>query len=179
MSDFIYINMPKVFFSDDENSLFKRCYTCETNLLHEGQVYVVEKSYRNDDLLFEYAQCMECLEKETEAMSYPSRGMREYWDEKYLRITERFERLSKKAPRDVEPWINICAVTGRHKRELEQHQLLALCQGNKLILCGFPFMVSEEALEQLGDLMSRETREEWGRFARDVLDLTPETAGNP
>jgi len=177
MSDFIYIKIPAIFRSDEDLHPFKRCVTCSKNLLHDGQVYMIEKSMHHGMAKFEYAQCMECLGKMDEDMSYPSRKMRDYWEEKYLRIPERFERLSKVAPRDVDPWINTCAVTGKSK-DLGTCQLLALCQGNRLILCGFPIALSEEAVEQYDDLMSKETREEWDHFARDVLDFTPEAVGD-
>ena len=175
MSNYTYIKMPAVFRREDEGTLFKRCDICDTNLLHKGQVYVIEKGFRHGELQFQYATCMDCVQKMDEDMSYPSLRMRDFWERKYLRTDERFEKLSKTSLRDVKPWIATCAVTGQHRRELDEYQLVAVCQGNQLFMCGYPLMLSEQALEQLRDLMSKETREEWDRFARDVLDLSPET----
>jgi hypothetical protein len=171
--EYIQIELPKEFRECYGLVPIERCMTCDAKILESGEPYLIEKAYRRTRIVHEYALCIDCLQKMDESMSFPSRGMRDYWLNKHVRLEERFARISRVAPDDVVPWINRCAVTGRYVGTLDEYQTVALCQGTQLLLCGYPYMISSEAAEELNDLMSKETREEWDRFKGEYLDEPP------
>ena len=70
-------------------------------------------------------------------------------------------------------WINACAVTGQPRRVLEEYQIMARCDRDRLHLCGYPMMLSWDAVDQFRELLSKETREDWERFKRDYLGVPP------
>lgn len=169
MTEFKKAKMPEVFKSSFSWDRFRRCLRCSRKLLKPGQRYMIRKAYACNQCVFEYAICMDCLQREDEEMSYVSRGMRDLWLKKHIRLDERREKFSKTAPRDPVPWITWCAVTGAHYMEAGEFQILVLCENDKVIMNGYPLMVSWEALKGLRELLSEKTLADWDRFAGTYL----------
>lgn len=164
MTEFEKVKIPNEFKSSG------RCVRCSRKLLKKGQRYMIRIACACNTCVFDYAICMDCLEREDREMSYVSRGMRDHWIRKHIRLEERLEKFSRIAPRDPIPWITRCAVTGLHFMEAGEFQILVLCENDRVILNGYPLMVSWEALKGLRELLSEETLADWDKFAEDYLE---------
>ncbi len=61
--------IPTEFYSYDSGQPFESCIQCGIDLLNSGITYVVEKSVKrypdldHFDIIYEYAMCMNCMEK--------------------------------------------------------------------------------------------------------------------
>lgn len=66
------IDIPPVYYPFDSNEPFKECLVCGTDLTLGTRDYFVEKAIKNHvefkvkDVVFEYAMCSECAEKNAE-----------------------------------------------------------------------------------------------------------------
>ena len=84
--------------------------------------------------------------------------------------------LMNTSPDNPSKWINRCVVSNRSLDELNEYQIFAHCQGNKLNLNLMPYMISGEVLEQIQHLLSHQTRNELNDFMDRNLGPSPELA---
>ncbi len=158
--------IPPQFYSFDSGEPFKRCVECDRPLDDDCE-YMIEKAmktydgYSATDVIFDYAICMNC-----------AMVIRQSFSEKSLEAIEKY--FSNVVPRpttillDNSGYFNIdeclgqCLITGKPQKELKEFQIYAYCKGNSLQRQVPPYMVSNEAVEDLLPLLSASTN--------DILD---------
>ncbi|MEL6538203.1 MAG: hypothetical protein AAFQ98_22480 [Bacteroidota bacterium] len=169
--------IPKLFHTFDAGAPFKECQVCNRDLIGYDKPYIIEKAIRRypkfgtEDVVFEYAICMDCAEEQRQQMSTESMfRMEAYW-------TERFnpaEHLQHSDSVPLEYLMDRCALTGERRSQMEEYQIAALCQGSSLVPGQPPYIVGGVAMEEIMDLMSNETMDQWNRFRDDFLGPSPE-----
>ena len=69
-----------------------------------------------------------------------------------------------------------CLIKGLPKSELTEFQIYAHCQGDKLNLMQMPYMVSSVALDEISQLLSEKTLDQFNGFMNEHLGPPPELA---
>ena len=70
--------IPSFFHAYDTGAPFRSCQVCERDLMTYTKPYVIEKAIRRypkfdtEDVIFEYAICMDCAEEQRKQMSKES-----------------------------------------------------------------------------------------------------------
>jgi len=143
--------------------------------MEENREYMIERAFMPDDVVFEYAICMECGLSMRESMSEESRNKLDSFFQKHVQ-NHFFNAmvLQGNSETPVEKFIERCLVTGKEISSLERYQIVGYFKGGFMQGIMPPFMISEEAAEQVQALLSKETKDEFDDFVDEFLGLPPE-----
>ncbi|MEQ8925864.1 MAG: hypothetical protein RLO81_08630 [Fulvivirga sp.] len=165
------IDIPEEFYSFDSKTKFEYCIECDKYLLDESTDYFIEKAIKKydgfsaNDVIFEYAICLDCAERMRQAMSNESmQNLQNYFAEN-ANVQRRMELMNSES-KDTEEWIGECLVTGKSRNTLNEYQIFAQCRGDKMVLGQMPYMVSGETLGKVAELLSTETKDELDDFSK-------------
>ena len=154
--------IPPLFYSFESGDLFKKCIECERELDDQCD-YVIEKAmrtypgYKATDVIFDYALCINCAMKIRESFSKKSL---EALDQYFMNgATKRIVIVNEKGEFNVDECVNTCMIKGTKASELLEFQVYAYCRGKSLSREVPPYMVSNEALDEVLPLLSNETQD--------------------
>jgi len=164
------VPIPKIFHSFELDAPFEKCSACEAPLLGTGTPYFIEKAYKANEVIFEYAMCDECREGMGKEMSDESKANIELFFMENINMIERFGTLFHSFDNSIKPWLDRCVITGKQRSECEGFQICAQCENDQIIVALAPMMVSSEATEQIQKLLSKKTREGFDGFVKDTLN---------
>lgn len=171
--------IPKLFHSDLTDTPLEHCVTCDRDLYHGNEPYIIEKAFRFypeygiHNTIFEYIMCIPCAQKMHASMSKTSlQRIQDYFSG--LDMIERSRRLHQENGKDIEAWLSNCLVKGTPRTGLEEYQICAQCVGDKLAFDTLPYMLSHEASNEIVELLSPATLDEYNRFVDDFFGLPPE-----
>jgi hypothetical protein len=177
------IDIPSEFFSFSSGTLFERCVECDKYLLEDNSEYFIEKAIKKydgfsaQDVIFEYAICVKCAESMRKTMSTKSlTSMEQYFTTK-IDITQRMNLVAAN-PNDPISWMDECLFSGTKKTSINEYQIYAHCNGNKLNTTQMPYMVSGAVLEEISGLLSPETLDELDDFSNRHFGPPPEFANH-
>lgn len=176
---------------------FTRCMVCDADLIEGDVRYLVERIFRGSEPIVEYAMCVACQEGMCSELSQESlQAIQEYYQQ--VDFDARVDRLrnhlaattdpsdvaaafqdSAVLDVDVSPWLDSCLVTGKPRSECHGHQVIALCQGQRLELSVVPIMISNEAIEGLLKVISKKTRDRLDDFMGENFGMPPEFCEQP
>ncbi len=168
------IEVPKVFFSEKTNRPFNTCSMCG-NGLNELELHFVEKAFgmpansKEHELIFEYALCSECLESTREEISEESRKNIEMYFKLYVDVAERNKKLLSKNHIDLNSWIGNCIITGKPVLEEKEYIIGGAFLGNRMILNVMPYAMSEKAMFEIQELLSKKTKDFLDGFQKKVF----------
>ncbi len=166
--------IPEEFYSDSEKEPFCNCTFCNTNLLDGGTSYMVEKSIKvgsngAKNTVFEYAICMSCNLKKMQAMSEESiQNIKAYMAENFV-----LETLEANSSSDRE-YFSKCIVTGTSIDDLDEYNIVGQFVGDKMIAGQFPILISPVIGEEIQELLSQKTKDEFDDFMNTITDVPPE-----
>ncbi|GAA4305239.1 hypothetical protein [Nibribacter koreensis] len=173
--------VPALFQSMGTGQPFQTCLTCDSPLRADGTGYLVEKSIKNYqeanllDVIFEYAMCLTCAQKLREELSVDSKTRIEAFFAQHVNLVARREALlSLPNPLHLDNWLSHCLVTGKPREACTEYQIFAQCDGPDLVYGYLPYMISDEALEQMQELISPHTRQILDDFMDTHFGLPPE-----
>lgn len=176
-SIFVLMSLPEEFQCTGTGKPFQDCMICSDPLIESGKPYLIEKAVRHhrefgvDDIVFEYALCIECALEMQEKISPESREQIDnYFRGSKLDPTREENEFEPAEPRDTKS----CAVTGKNKSDCDHYQIFAFCQGNSLLQGQPPYMLSGDILMELQELLSEKTRDEFHDFTETYLGPSPE-----
>jgi hypothetical protein len=144
------------FLNSDTGTPFDSCMVCQSNVQKSGDDYFIERILRRVvveeqslvEPLFEYAICQGCAETLRQEMSSDSMRAIQTFFEAHLPAEptpEGTDRLSH------------CLLTGKRIDSCTEFSYHAHCRGNHLIPSLFPYAISDEAMDQIAELLSEET----------------------
>jgi hypothetical protein len=175
-----YIPVPKTFHSFATGKPFDRCVVCEKHLLENGTQYVIEKAIKKypgfgaQDVIYEYAMCIGCTTRMREALSGESLVVIDQYFDARVNLVERRNRMLRTAGLNVDAWLSHCLLTGTPQEDLSEYQLYAHCDGPDMLFSYLPYMISAQALSDLSDLISAETKDILDDFIDEHFGLPPE-----
>ena len=165
------VPIPRIFHSVFHRGMFPECSVCEAPLLKDGVSYFIEKAYRRGEVVFEYAMCSNCRSSiENEISDESQMAIFNYFFE-HMDVMRSHGGLIDGFDNSVKPWLASCLLTGAKREEMESYQICAECEGANLIVSFLPLMISTSVTEEMQELLSKETRESFDSFVRDVLNL--------
>ncbi|MFY0628002.1 MAG: hypothetical protein JXR07_17015 [Reichenbachiella sp.] len=169
------ISIPKIFQSDLTGAPMTHCISCEKELIASQSDYVIEKAikphqgYKSYNTVFEYAMCLPCAEKLRVKISKQSmQAMNQYFVEN-MNFAGRPQLDLESESVSIDPWLEKCLVKGTYAEEIGECQIYAQCRGGELIIREFPYMVSGEAIDELMQVMSAETLDEFDRLKDELI----------
>lgn len=168
------IDIPEKFKTFISEEFFQNCISCQKYLLKAKTLYVIEKAIKDNHVEFEYAMCMDCAEKMRKNLSDLSLArIGKYFEDHIESFDERIHLIEQKY-KTVDDYLSTCLINGSPVNILNEYQIFAYCEGNKLLVSYFPYMISHEAIEEMQDLLSAQTKDELDDFTRRHFDLPPE-----
>ena len=175
-----YIPVPKTFHSFATGKPFGHCVVCEKSLLENGTQYVIEKALKKypgfeaQDVIYEYAMCIGCCTRMRETLSSESLLVIDQYFDARVNLIERRTRMLQSAGLNVEGWLSHCLLTGTPRQDLSEYQLYAHCDGPDMLFSYLPYVISTQALTDLSDLISAETKDILDDFIDEHFGLPPE-----
>ena len=169
--------IPPIFFDSGTGNLFRHCKVCERDLMRGDIPYGIEKVIRRypkfgtEDVIFDYAICMLCIEEQHRQMSEESRARMEEYYQSHMDVEAKLQEAKDKP---VEYLLDRCAITGEKRMQMEEYHVSALCVGDRLHPEMPPHMLGGKAMEDIAELMSRQTLDQWNRFRDQFLGPSPE-----
>lgn len=169
--------IPPIFYNSETGAPIERCLVCDEYLLSDAD-YIIEKAMVNypgtgtTDLIWEFAMCMDCMDSVMSEYSKEShQAMNEFFmDNMNL---SRQQILAGQDNFDANDWVNECIITGKTKEECSQFQLCIQCIGGFAVFDRTPFMISDEAMDRVTQLLSNATIDAMNKF-RDKHFPPPE-----
>ncbi len=149
---------------------------CERPLRTPGTQYLVEKAYRENETIYEYAQCLDCFMEMHEEISPESQACIDEYFEKRINFESRqlLLRDGINSTLNVDDWLAHCVVTRMPRSECIDYTAYALCDGPRLVLCDLPYIVSGQSMEEVVSLLSTSTRDRLTEFNDRYLGLPTE-----
>jgi hypothetical protein len=169
-----YVPIPEIFHSIQHSGLFTKCIDCEKQLLEDDTTYLIEKAIKRNEVIFEYAICLDCATKLHGELSMESMQKIQEYFEKNVDMEQRFFDYEDMDKSDTSPWIDTCLVKNTPIDKCEEYQLYAMCSGDKMVVNVLPYMVSHAAIEDLQDLISKKTKDRMDDFIDDFMRIPPE-----
>ena len=145
----------------------ERCIGCDLELLETNSDYMIEKAFKSYQglesysTIFEYAMCMNCVNKMHNTLSEESRANISSYFQEHAQITT---RVMTSSGTDIMPWLDKCILTNQKAKDIPEFQIYGHCQGKNMILDGYPFMISGKATDDLIELISDKTLDELQNF---------------
>lgn len=172
--------IPDIFLNSDTKAPLSHCIQCDHDLMQGDRFYMIEKVFKrylqldSTQVLFEYAVCSECYERMRGALSKESMINLSA----YMMTNTDFQAMQvrmKEHPEDPEKWLSHCMIKGMPKEELTEFQMGACFKGDKLVTNFMPpFMIGNVAMEEMNELLSKETKDEMDGFMDDNFGIPPE-----
>ena len=176
----VKIEIPKIFYSDADEKPFETCVMCGKDLIPSGEEYMVEKvfkTYQGHDFVstvFEFAICLDCHKKMQQTMSEESmQNMQRYYED-IMRKKGGNSVMINMQTFDINQWLSKCFFTDKPISEMEEYQVVGVFKGDKLILNQVPMVMGGEVMEEMAELLSKQTRDEMNGFREKYLGPPPE-----
>lgn len=164
-----FVPIPKVFHSDETGAPFAKCVICDSPLGDDGTGYLIEKGFLKGETVFEYAMCFNCHGELASELSEASMKRIEHYFDERVDLHERHRELSERAPGEWEPWISQCLLSGQPLGD--EYQIFAVCDGGDLMLAYLPYAICASELENIAQILSKETRKSIDGFVDDYLGV--------
>jgi hypothetical protein len=174
-------SIPPVFYSFDTKSVFTHCLVCE-GLLNDDCDYMIEKAFRQYngytaiDVIFECAICMDCAIALQAGLSESSKRSIHGFINGHFNSEKRIKKIL--AIEKPEELMESCLINEKSKKDCEYYQVFALCKGNHLNMQMPPYMICDEALEEMHGLLSEKSKEDLGGFFKKHFAPDPDLFKN-
>ena len=171
------MNIPEKFHNSLTDHPFEHCKMCKKELLESKSEYLIEKAYRRfkddkgEELLFEVAICLECATNMRSTLSKESvSNIQSFF---FRKAMERRATMADPAGFMGDP-LRECLLNGKPLEDTEEYQIYAHCRGYQISIDGGYYMLSDEIIEKIQSLLSKETKDELQRFSDDNFGIPPE-----
>lgn len=198
----VLVDIPSIFHSVEFDGPFQKCQICSRELLHDAQTYMIEKVFRGPEAIIEIATCLPCsIEMQSEISAESMATIQKEFYGK-INIVERLDWLGVQsgtgltgeeldeaegtpAPEqetdlsgdpliEADKWLDACILTGAARETTPNFQVVGMFVGNQMVLSVFPYFISSNAIEEIGEKLSQETRGYMQDFIDDKFGMPPE-----
>lgn len=176
----LLMDIPGRFYSDEDGKPFDHCKICGKYLLDNGTTYFVEKAMKNYEgydfqtTLFEYAVCLDCHSTIQGSMSDESINNLQQYYAKILADKGNQPIVININNFNLDIWLSTCFFTGNPVSQMNEYQLVAQFNGDKMVMNTPPMIIGEAAMEQMAGLLSDKTTDEMNGFRDQFLGPDPE-----
>lgn len=164
--------------SEETGEAFSHCVSCKLPLVEIAGPWLVNKEFRREECVMEYAICQECRDRVTDELSEESkeavRGFLETEIDWESRMRE-FMLSHQLAER-----FDACIVCCAPRAELEGFGISALFDaGGSPVVGPLPLMICQSCVGRMTESLSEASREVWRKFLADNFTGPPEDSGFP
>ena len=170
---------PELFHSFEADGPFEYCSQCGVSLLDEGTHYVIEKGFHRDETTFEYALCLQCIQRLRTEISPASMKLLEHHFMERCDFVARRETLTETSKGWHEGWVDTCVLSNRPIDKSKPWQVLGQFHGDRILLTYLPYALSGDEADIASQRLSRQTRERLDQFIDDVLGVPGGTVNLP
>ena len=163
--------IPEKFWSFETGEPFKTCSLCGIDLTEPGTNYLIEKAYKKEEVLFEYAMCWDCKSNISKELSRKSLELIANYFDEHVDIEKRLEEGIEKKGLNADNWLEHCLIKGTPIAEADEHHICGQFVDEDLVFSGFPYALSDKAMEDLVELLSDETRGSLDDFSKKLFDI--------
>ncbi len=174
------IDIPTYFYDTNDKVPMRHCINCDKELIESGSDYIIEKAFRHyqsfniTNTIFEYAMCMECVYEMNQRLSSESAARIAQYFEQHISMQERHEQMMNDHGAHFEGWLEKCLISGQSIEDLEEFQVCCQCRGDQMIFTVLPYMISHHASDEMMNLLSAKSLDDYNRFVDDNFGLPPE-----
>lgn len=174
------VDIPPLFRKADTELPLAECLMCKRDLLQPGVHYMIEKSIRNyrelgtQEVIFEYAMCMDCAMEMRMELSEESRRNIENYFMAHIQPGARQATAGEDGQYDFHKLISNCIVKNSPINDSHEYAVYAHCIGNKLAISEMPYALSGEAMDEMMQLLSNKTLDILDDFIGEHFSGPPE-----
>lgn len=167
--------IPKLFYNDLTGAPMHQCISCETDLMKSAMPYFIEKAikpihgYKAYNTIFEYAMCTICMNGHRGKISTQSMAAINKYFIENIDLDRRKYLLDSELYDDIGLWIDNCLIKGIDVTKLGECQIYAQCIGDQMTIGEYPYMISGEAMNEVVELLSPETLDEFDKLKNDLV----------
>lgn len=162
------------FHSAETGKPFRDCISCGLQLADPEVPYLVSKSFRRGECIFEYAICDDCRSNMAQEFSQESREQLADFFENTVQVQERSSFLTYGPI--PEPWIARCAACDTPRDEMESYSIGGVLLGSEMLYDPYPLCLCGKCEEEIQDRLSQKTRGIWDDFVDTHFDGPPSDA---
>jgi len=173
--------IPEEFYSIDTEKPFTNCMVCDRNLQENGVQYIVEKAIKRypkqniNNVLFEYAMCLDCAESIKGDLSEESMQNLQTYFENNMDAEKRSKLiLNDNEEPEINEWISGCLIKGTPSNDLTEYVICGQFEGDKMLVSIFPYIIGNDAMEEMSELLSQKTLDELDDFMGKYFTGPPE-----
>lgn len=160
------------FHSSETGKPFTDCVSCGLSLSDDPNLpFLVAKSYRSDECIFEYAICEDCRANMAREFSDESQRALATFFTNRVKFEERSELLSFGDL--IEPWIETCAACKTPRNKAQTYSLGGILIGDSIIYDPYPLCLCGDCEEEIQSLLSQKTLGIWDDFVQANFDSPP------
>ncbi|MES0491140.1 MAG: hypothetical protein ABUK01_14165 [Leptospirales bacterium] len=180
-----YSDIPEILYNAATGEPHTHCPLCDRFLLDEGIQYIIEKAISQNDILMDFAICLECYQKGIgELYSIESRKNFENYFDNRVDFNLRQKTFTEKFQNKFDKWTEYCLCTAKPIRDCKEYQLAAQCEGRQVLYHYMPFAISDEGIIELENLLSKKTKEDLRDFMNQInpqpsLEKSPDNSRTP
>ena len=175
-----YVEIPEIFNSTATGKPFTTCADCDRDLIGNDLDYFIEKvvkhfpEYETNDIILEYAICLECHQKIRLSLSEKSIARVENYFSENVDIYKRMRALTGSETLDIKNWISHCMIKDIPKTELREYEIVGHFKGDRMTLSYLPGIISLQSMEEISELLSKKTKDELDGYMDRFTDIPPE-----
>ena len=166
-----FIPVPEKFWSFETGESFKKCSVCGTSLMEPGTNYLIEKAYKKNEVIFEYAICWNCREEVMKDLSRTSLKLISNYLEEHVDAEKRIESLKETHSESADAWVSHCMIKGTPVEEAKEYQICGQFVDEHMVFSVFPYALGDKAIEDLMNLLSNETLGILNDFSDKLFDI--------
>ena len=173
------VPIPEQFFEDETEEPFKKCIMCQKSLTGDVE-YMVEKAIRRypdletEEVQFELAVCIDCSSKMRNQLSKESLQNIQQYFQQQMTSGQPPERVFDFDSGTILNWQENCLFKNISRAEMTEYHMYGHFVGDKMTFGMFPYILSGKAIEEMQELLSKETKDEMDDFIDTYFGLPPE-----
>ncbi|MDQ8208800.1 hypothetical protein QEH52_14835 [Coraliomargarita sp. SDUM461003] len=152
-----FIPIPEELWSFETGAPLQRCAICDCDLLVQGTNYLIEKAFKGNEVMFEYAMCTKCCVLLSQELSVQSKKLIDHYFDEYGDLEQRRLSYLGQFGTNYSKWVDRCMVKDTSRSECDEFQVYAWCIDRDLVFTGMPYMLSGDCIDDLLGLLSEET----------------------
>lgn len=121
-----FIPVPEELWSFETGAPMQRCFMCDCDLFEAGRNYLIEKAFKGDEVIFEYAICFDCRMKLQGELSQKSLGLILNYFAEHVDFERRRIELLDQHSTNYAKWVERCLVKDKPRAECSSFHRISL-----------------------------------------------------
>lgn len=176
---FLNDGIPSFFHNYDTGAPFTKCTFCDDSLEYKSR-YAVEKMINQNivlhtrEIVYEYALCWDCATSMGTDISEDSKtAIYKMYADHSETLMRKLDYLHGTEKYSLDSWIERCSLTGKEIRLCGEFSVSGIIEDGNLVFEQAPMVVSDEFMQKLQNVLSKETKESMDGLRQKIIDGSP------